>query len=56
MYESEENVLLKLKGSMKGREKEALSGSDRTGTSKKQMLTVLVHSPELHVKQTTEHN
>lgn len=55
MYESEENVLLRLKGSVRGRKKEALSGSDRMGTSKKQAPTILVHSPEPHIKQTTEH-
>lgn len=57
MYESEENVLLKLKDSMRGREKqrEKLSESVTISASEKHVATILVHSPELHIKRTTDH-
>lgn len=55
MYDSEENVLLKLKESMRGRKRETESEPVRMCASSKHAPMILVHSSDLSVKQTTEH-
>lgn len=55
MYDSEENVLSKLKESMRGRNRETDLEPVRMCASNKHAPTILVYSSDLSVKQTTEH-